>query len=633
MDTGKKVYIVYFVVAFLILLIVYIQVNNFISRENVVTYHVPAKSGALDLADWSYEEFPLYSLDGEWQFYPGELVSPVIGEVIDNKYITVPGVWNSFETGGKPFGAYGYATYRLQVTLPENLRTNLALKIPDMSSSYRLYINGEELCSNGVVGSSPTEEKPYWKPLVRTIGMKTGEIDIVVHISNFHHMKGGMWEPIVLGTEEAIYNSRESNLMASYLMIGILIISAMYYLVIFSAMQRNRASIYLALFCLAAALREFLIREVVAAVIFPEIPFFLVSKLEYLTVPSGPILLALSIYGLYPSVFPKKALKIVVTPFLVYMAVIILTPLHFYGHFMNLCLAFFIIAFGYVFIVIVKAARKKEPGAGLLLFGAIVMLLSSGVDMSYYIGLHGNYSMAYTFSIGFIIFIICQMHSLSLIIADVFERSQRLSEAEMAFLQAQIVPHFLYNTLNTVIYLTRESPEKARSLLLQFSSYLRGKFDFNMYNQNLLVTLEHELEIVKSYLSIELVRFDNRLNVFYNIEERTLGCNIMPFVLQPLVENSVRHGLKSKAQDLKVVISAVYQQKYILITIEDNGIGMPKEKILSIANREPAGKGTGLYNVNRRLEEAYGEGLNISSVMNEGTTISFKIPVKETDND
>jgi sensor histidine kinase YesM len=221
------------------------------------------------------------------------------------------------------------------------------------------------------------------------------------------------------------------------------------------------------------------------------------------------------------------------------------------------------------------------------------------------------------------------MHSLSLVLASIFEKSQNLSKAEMAFLQAQIVPHFLYNTLNTIIYLTRESPEKARSLLLEFSSYLRGKFDFNMYNQNRLVTLEHELELVKSYLSIELVRFNDRLTVTYQIDPSALNCNIMPFILQPLVENAVRHGLKNRARDCEVTITAQRQNAHILIAIEDNGSGMPKEMILAIINGEAVGSGTGLYNVARRLKETYGETLQITSTMNEGTAIRFRIPVKE----
>ena len=220
------------------------------------------------------------------------------------------------------------------------------------------------------------------------------------------------------------------------------------------------------------------------------------------------------------------------------------------------------------------------------------------------------------------------MNSFSLIIADIFEKSRKLAKAELAFMQAQIAPHFLHNTLNTIICLTRESPEEARNLLLKFSEYLRNKFDFNLYNRNSPVTFEHELEIVKSYLSIESVRFNGRLEVIYNIDERTLGANIMPFILQPLAENAVRHGLRTKSGDCRIVILSALDLDHAVISIEDNGVGIPKEKLLAINNKELSCSGTGIFNVDQRMRIAYGEGLKIISSVNKGTKIILKIPLE-----
>ena len=623
---------IYLIIFVLVFMIIAIEANRLIDAKTGEKYNFRAYKGTLDLSNWDIDTQPIISLEGEWLFYHERFLEPDVnnGVYSDHGYINVPDLWNDYELEGKKIGAKSYGTYGLTILLPESPREKLALKIPDMSSSYTLYVNGEEISSNGNVGKSHDEEVPHWKPLVRNIGDKSGQLDILVHVSNFHHMKGGMWESILIGSEEAIYKNRELNLMISLILLGILLISAFYYLIIFSVMKEKAASLYLALFCLMAALREFLIREVAANLVFPNIPFGLFSKLEYITVPSGPILLALSLYGLYPKVFPKKILKIVISPFLAYIAIIIFTPLTVFGHLMNPCLILFILSFIYLFTIIIAAARKNEPGAGLLLFGTFIMLITAAIDMAYANRIHSDYNIAYTFSIGFIIFILCQMHSLSLIIADMFEKAQKLSKAELAFLQAQIVPHFLYNTLNTIIYLTRESPEKARNLLLKFSSYLRGKFDFKMYNQNLFVSLENELELVKSYLSIEKVRFDGRLDVAYNIDKSAQNCNIIPFVLQPLVENAMHHGLKNKTENCRIAISASRRGKHIIISIEDNGIGMPKEKLILLRKDDPTkNDGTGLYNVNQRLKAVYGTGLEIISDINKGTVINIKIPIRE----
>lgn len=591
-----------------------------------------AQEGVLDLTDWELDSQPIHLLDGEWLFYQDQFISPNEEGAVPSGYIMVPGLWNSFqnqdEHNDENMGPYGYGTYKLKVLLPTSPDQSMAIKVPDMSSSYRLYIDGELVSSNGSAAISMEEEMAQWKPLVKTIGTRSDYMEIVVHVSNFHHMKGGMWESILLGTEEAIVKNRELNLMMSFILVGVLFISAFYYLIIFSVMQSNMASLYLALFCIMAGIRELLIREVIISLVIPDISFSLVSKLEYMTVPSGPLLLALSLYSLYRNEFSKRAIQLITLVFSAYILIIIFTPLRVFGHLMNTYLLFFVGTFIYLIWVIALAAWRKRPGAALLLFGTFFILLTALIDMGYFFQLHNEYHLAYTFSIGLIVFILCQMHSLSLSIADIIEKSHNFTKAELAFLQAQIVPHFLYNTLSTVIYLTREQPEKARNLLMELSQYLRGKFNFDLYNQNKFVPLEYELGVVKSYLSIEKVRFNEHLDVIFNIDEQALYQKILPFTLQPLVENAIKHGLKGKSQDCKIIISATCSQGYLHLSVEDNGMGMPKAKILSIINASSFENGTGLFNVNQRLVATYGAGISISSSMNMGTNICMKIPLK-----
>ena len=625
---NNKSYIIYLLIISLISLIIVIEYNSFKNNKGVPGIELKAKQGILDLTDLHFDDESLHSLDGEWSFFYNQFIMPDNYDYSAPGIITVPGLWNSYQYNKEEIGASGYGTYRLKVLLPSNCNEKLALKIPDMSSSYRFFVNGKEISHNGVVGKSIEEETPQWKPLIKTLNTDSGQLDIVIHVSNFHHVKGGIWESIILGTEEAIYKHRELNLLLSFILIGVLFISVFYYLVIFSVMQSNVTSLYLAMFSFMAGLRELLIREAVVFLIFPDISFKLMSKLEYITVPSGPLLLALSLYSLYQTEFPRKIMNTTVTVFSLYIIVIIFTPLKIFGPLMHLYLILFIIAFIYMIFVIAAAAKKKKPGAGTLLFGTLFLLLTALIDMGYVYKLHNNYDLAYTFSIGLIIFILCQMHSLSLNIADVFQRAQGLAKAEMAFLQAQIVPHFLYNTLNTIIHLTRESPEKARSLLMELSKYLHGKFNFDLYNKNKLVTLEYELDIVKSYLAIESVRFSNRLKVNYQIDEQTLNHKILPFLLQPLVENAVRHGFRKNSEDCIITISAFVQEKNLILSVSDNGIGMPKNKILALTKCDYSQLGTGLTNINQRLNTAYGTDLSIVSTIDAGTTINIKIPLR-----
>ncbi len=619
-------YVIHVLILSLVLVVVATEWQNFINNRGLEKTELKAQQGILDLSEWDFDERPLHTLDGEWCFFYQKFIKPDGEDILPDGFIRVPGLWNSFRYGGEEIGALAHGTYRLKVLLPPDSREKFALKVSDMSGSYRLFVNGTEISSNGVIGTSRQEEKPQWKPLVRSLNTNSDELDIVVHVSNYHHIKGGMWESLVLGTEEAIYKNRELNLLVSLVVSGVLFISVYYYLIIFAVIQSNMASLYLAAFSFMACLRELFVREVAILLPFPNLSFDLIAKLEYLTVPSGPLLLALAVYSLYRGSFPKKVLQVIVTVFAFYMVIILLTPLKIFAVLMDLYIILFVVTVVYLIYVVAKAAKSRRPGAGTLLFGMLFLFLTILLDIGYFYKLHNNYDLSYTFSIGLIILILCQMNSLSLYIAEVSQRAQQLAKTEMAFLQAQIVPHFLHNTLNTVIHLTRESPEKARDLLVELSNYLRGKFNFDLYKRNTSVSLKYELDIVKSYLAIEIVRFNDRLEIEYRIEEQALNCKILPFLLQPLVENAVRHGFKNKSDNCRLVISAMVQQNSLILSVADNGMGMPKEKILALTKADTNEHGTGLYNINQRLSAAYGANLSISSEIDKGTTISITIP-------
>ena len=170
--------------------------------------------------------------------------------------------------------------------------------------------------------------------------------------------------------------------------------------------------------------------------------------------------------------------------------------------------------------------------------------------------------------------------------------------SEMRFLQAQIRPHFLYNTLNTIMGFCRKDPEKARELLDQLSCYLRGKFKFGEMDKFIL--LKEELELVKAYLHIEKARFGDRLQV---VSSFPAGANywIPPLILQPLVENAVRHGIYPRKEGGTIVIKAEDLADALVISIKDDGVGMSKTKIEEILNTQKEIDGIGLRNVNQRL--------------------------------
>ncbi|MFD1849712.1 ATP-binding protein [Oceanobacillus bengalensis] len=196
---------------------------------------------------------------------------------------------------------------------------------------------------------------------------------------------------------------------------------------------------------------------------------------------------------------------------------------------------------------------------------------------------------------------------------------------EGAWLQSQIQPHFIFNTLNSIAALGQINITKMHELLEEFSHYLRLSFDF--HNADPVVPLAYELSLVRSYLYIEKTRFGDRLSIEWDTDDN-MEILIPPLSIQPLVENAVKHGVLQYANGGKIIIRLKEQADQIKFSIIDNGKGMTEEEMKQLFTEEHSSKRTsvGLRNVERRLKQFYGKGLIIESSPNKGTTISFYIP-------
>ncbi len=200
----------------------------------------------------------------------------------------------------------------------------------------------------------------------------------------------------------------------------------------------------------------------------------------------------------------------------------------------------------------------------------------------------------------------------------------RAIQSEMAFLQAQIKPHFIYNTLNTIAYFCMRDGARARDLLNNFAEYLRTHFDFKDMSKPIL--LERELHIVKTYLEIEKERFGSRLDVEFDVDEETLAAKVPPFIIQPLVENAVHHGALKRMEGGMVRISAKFAQGGIRLQVEDNGVGMSADTAASLLSGQRE-SGIGFRNIQERLRKLYGVEVGVHSLEGEGTSVTFTIPV------
>jgi len=196
----------------------------------------------------------------------------------------------------------------------------------------------------------------------------------------------------------------------------------------------------------------------------------------------------------------------------------------------------------------------------------------------------------------------------------------RLNEARLAALSSQINPHFLFNTLNSVASLIRLDPDQARQVVYKLSKILRRL----LRQQDNLTTLGEELGFIDDYLAIEMVRFGDKLRFVKEVEPDTLDLLVPSMLLQPLVENSIRHGLASKVDGGTIRVRSRRLGNQLQIVVEDDGVGIPEARLARMFEQG----GIGVNNVNERLKVLYGDSYRmwIDSRPGEGTSTGIEIP-------
>lgn len=209
-------------------------------------------------------------------------------------------------------------------------------------------------------------------------------------------------------------------------------------------------------------------------------------------------------------------------------------------------------------------------------------------------------------------------------------RSEALAqEAQLRMLRYQLNPHFLFNTLNAISTLVLErATDQANEMLTKLSKFLRYSLDHSPLDQ---VTLAHEIETSKLYLDIEKVRFGERMQVEIAVAEEALGALVPSMLLQPLIENSIKHGLSRLEQGGRIRIAAVVERDRLVLSVADNGPGKPQGLL---EGSQPTFTGVGLSNVRNRLKEMYGEDYRFvfTNEVPSGCRATVTIPYQTTRN-
>ncbi len=318
--------------------------------------------GILDLRTTGFEKDPVIDLKGDWEFYwekhlrPADFVSDHVPA--PDLYAKVPSYWTDYHTDLPDITATGYATYRLQILLPDHFRDDLLLSVPVFDSSYRLYINGKFINGNGIAGEKPDVSKPGYRPFIYPL-FETGDtIEIIFNVSNFHHRRGGFWLPLTIGDYDALSAKITKKEISISISAGMLLAFALFFFLFYLLFREDPSRLYFTLFTLGIFLRH-LVTGSYMILSFCNINWTWLIRIEYI---SSYIALIFSLWY-FNTVYRERFINIlnilITVLFSLCIAIVLITDVAVFSYTMLLFMPATVIVIGYYTIKsIIEAIRK-----------------------------------------------------------------------------------------------------------------------------------------------------------------------------------------------------------------------------------------------------------------------------------
>lgn len=611
------------------------------------------KNGAVNLLEVKAQKTGVLELNGAWEFYFGKLLSPddFDGNEEAPSYMMVPGSWDQ-DMSGKSYPDHGCATYRLTINhvIPN---TFYGIKKQSIRVNCKIFVDGKLVYTDGKPGDSLKNEVMGNDPGILFFESNSDTLEVIIQLSSHKYAQGGIAEPVLFGLQKNIVQMNNTNLFFEVariaFMIGIGAIYAMMVLFIPAYRKREPASVVFPLVVILFALLNATLGERVLKLLIPWISSEGLIRVETAIICMYIASLVMLVHKMEERIISKSYRNLVF-----YMqGILLLTdfvyPAYAYTLWKGVCALNF-------FILLVLALRLlyfywKETSLGINMiehtFLLLVLYAVNVFDLDvimFTMGKIGNKRLAIYSSVFYILFwlflMIYRYH-------EIFQKNETLTVAllesnynmekistsamrsEVAFLQAQIKPHFLFNSLSSIMSLQKTNPHKAYELLQHLSEFLKHSFYVDSSKE--YIGLESELEIIQSYVFIEKARFGDRIQVDFFIEEALKKQKLIPLLIQPLVENAIRHGALKREEEGYVSLSIYKKEEYAIISVYDNGPGFSKVSRERLQEETKDDKnigkmGVGIRNIRNRLAHYYQEELHIEEV-DKGVTVWFQIPL------
>lgn len=345
-----------------------------------------ATKGTLDLREWNFETRGAVSLTGQWQFHWMSLADPsdirFAKNTDKNKWYTVPGSWHDFVQGEKGPGSYGFATLALRVKLGSQ-KQRLGLKLREVHSAYRIFINGRPVQRVGVVAKTREDMAPEYRQVMIDLPENVPEIDIVIHISNFHHRLGGPWSRVVIGTKAALEQHAFYRQISGFFMIGSITMMGLYHFCLFVLRRSYTPALYLSILCGLITMRTLVTNEQALHKLVPAIPWEILIKAEYLGFYLAVPAFGMFIHSLFPKEFSRTWLRGFQGIAASFSFLVLFSPARIFSHSVQAYQVTTLIFFLYLMVVYFKAIRAEREGIAAIIFGTVFLFSTFMNDLLY----------------------------------------------------------------------------------------------------------------------------------------------------------------------------------------------------------------------------------------------------------
>lgn len=486
-----------------------------------------SEQGFLDLTQHSISEKPL-KLQGEWEFYWQELLSPedihtrMAGGQTADRYINIPQSWLGYKLDGQELSGEGFATFRLVTRLSgQDRNEQLALRLPTIFHAYKLWVNGELLEEVGVVGENKSGMIPRLATKLVFFQSDNDTVELVMQVSNFHHKRGGITKDIELGSSNVLAARAKLKVASEMFITASLLVIGLYNMMLFVLRRRDRAPLYFGLFTVLFGIRSLLNGELMLTQWFPHFPWELQFKLEYLTLCLGGYIITKYFECIFPNYVSHWFRLGTAIATSVLCLVIVLTPALLYSKMLVLIGVIVVLQMAYLMVGLAVAAIRRMEGALIFLLVSVVALVTVINDFLYFNewSIIGN-----TSPFGLLIFTIAQLVLLSSrftraatneerIARELQEANNKLTEMNSSLEQIVLYRTHALSAAHEDLRMSYERllhSEQGRKKLLAYITH-----DLRMPLSSMLGYVEAVMDMVKPERNEQYLRYirDNTIRI------------------------------------------------------------------------------------------------------------------------